>query len=474
MNTPAPLPPLEILLVICQIFILVYFSVLNLSYALLTYFGFRYIARFNQQLSPLMLNNLLQLNIYKPISLLVPAYNEEKTIIASVRSFLSLHYPEFEVIVVSDGSKDRTIDVLIEAYQLYEVGDQLPYHENIVCQDILRAFRSRTYSNLIVLEKKNGGKADALNAALKYSRHDLVCAVDADSVLDVEALVRTARMFVEDETVIAVGGTIRPLNGSVVENGQLLQLRLPKSWIERVQVIEYCRAFFTGRAGWAEIDAMLIISGAFGVFSRQAMLEIGGYNTSTVGEDIELVVRLHKKFRQAKVPYRILFCPDPLCWTEVPDSFRVLRRQRNRWQRGLFETLWSHRDMTFNPRYGRMGMISMPFAWLFDAFSPIIEIIGYIFIPISFAFGILDFEFAALFLLLVVIYGIMLSYMSLGIEVMMQNRYPRLEDRVTLMLVTLTEFIYFRQILLWERFIALFQVWRKRGQWGAMERKGLK
>jgi cellulose synthase/poly-beta-1,6-N-acetylglucosamine synthase-like glycosyltransferase len=462
----------EIIFNFFQFGILFYFVFVNLSSVLFTYLGLRGVINYSRHLPDYALKNLLELNIYIPISIIVPAYNEEKNIVASVRSYLSLHHPVFEVIVVSDGSTDQSLEVLKEAYQLVET----PYYIRpgiILTRHVKRAFRSMRYPNLTFIEKENGGKADALNVGINYARYPLVCAVDADSVLDVEALLRASQLFVEDETMVAVSGMIRPLNGAVIKNGQIVDLQAPHKWIERFQVIEYSRAFFIGRAGWAAIDALLIISGAFGLFKREAVLEVGGYSATTVGEDIELVVKMHKYYRGRKQPYRVIFIPDPICWTEVPSDMATLRRQRNRWQRGLWETLWTHRDMLFNPRYGRLGMLAIPYFWLIEALSPIVEIMGYAFVFISILIGILYPELAFWFLALALLCGVLLSQVAIGIEMLLTKRYSHLSDRLILLLAAVLEFFGYRQILLVERFVATFQILKKRGQWGAMTRKGI-
>lgn len=456
-----------------QYLILGYFVFICCSYAILTFLGLRSILHYNRLMSPQTIRPLLQSRAYRAISILVPAYNEEKSIVASVRSLLSLHYPAYEIIVVSDGSRDGTIDRLRAAYGLHEIALST-YHELIPAKAVRRLFRSMQYPHLVVAEKDNGGKADALNVALNLAQYPLICAVDADSTLDVQALVRTAYLFIEDDSTIAVGGTVRPLNGAVIHEGQLTEIRLPSNWLERLQIVEYSRAFFAGRAGWAQLGILMIISGAFGVFKRNAVLEIGGYRTNTVGEDMDLVMRLHKHQRRLKRPYRIRFTPDPLCWTEVPADLKTLRRQRNRWHRGLWENLWEHRDMLFNWRYGAIGLIGVPYAWFVEAISPVIELGGYVFLVVSVLFGFLNLEFAAYFLLLAILFGLLLSLMAVGIETLLLNRYDRLNERLLLIAAAALEFFGYRQILLWERFRANFQVWRKRGVWGTMERKGFR
>ena len=454
-----------------QVVILWYFAFLNFFYALFAFFGLGMVARYTRELSELSLKDLLEREAYLPVSILVPTYNEERTIAHSVRSFLSLHYPEFEVIVVADGPKDQTLEVLKEAFRLVEV--EWVYRRALPTKPVRAVYRSLVYPNLIVVDKENGGKADALNAGLNLARYPLFCAVDADSLLDAQALLRASRLFLEDHRVLAVGGTIRPLNGAVVREGVVEALHLPRSFLEKMQILEYARAFFMGRAGWSALGALLIISGAFGLFRREEVLRVGGYRTDTVGEDMELVVRLHRRAREAGQEYRIVYIPDPICYTEVPADWATLRRQRNRWHRGLWEVLWSHRGMLFNPRYGRLGLVAMPYFVFFEALAPVVEVLGYALFPIFYLLGFFNAEFALLFFLLAVAYGVLLSHLAVGMETLLLKRYPRLRDRLALLLLAILEGLGYRQILAWERFLATFQVWRKRGVWGEMRRKGL-
>jgi cellulose synthase/poly-beta-1,6-N-acetylglucosamine synthase-like glycosyltransferase len=455
-------------LLVYQHFVLVYFATLNLLYALFGYLGLRSVVVYSRELPQVALKDLLEREFYKPVSILVPAHNEETGIVASVRSLLSLHYPEFEVVVANDGSTDRTIEVLVDAFALVEV-PQI-YRRTVDTLPVRRVLRSLRHPNLTVIDKENGGRADAMNAALNMARYPLICQVDADSLLDAEALLRASRLFVEDERVLAVGGTVRPLNGATVREGQVVDVHLPKRWIERFQVLEYARAFFTGRSGWSRFGALLIISGAFGVFRREAVLEVGGYETDTVTEDMELVMRFHRQYRKAGRPYRIIFTPDPICWTEVPSDLGTLRRQRNRWHRGLWETLWRYRSMVFNRRYGAVGLLGVPYFWLFEALAPVVEVTGYVVLPISLLLGVANVGFLGLFLLLAVMYGILLSEMAVGIETMLLSRYPRIRDRLALFAASFLEFAGYHQILAVERFVSMFQIRRRRGIWGQMRR----
>jgi cellulose synthase/poly-beta-1,6-N-acetylglucosamine synthase-like glycosyltransferase len=460
------------ILLFFQILILLYFMAMNCFFALSFYIAAKELSKTLSQGDDLTARHLLEETFYKPISILVPAYNEEATITASLSSFLNLHYPEYEVVVVNDGSKDNTVAVLIEAFALVPVnafGCQA-----IATQNVRGVYRSKLYSNLLVIDKENGGKADALNAATNYSRFPLVCAVDADSMLDAKALLRSARAFVEDDTLIATGGTIRALNNSDTASGEVLTLRAPQFWLERFQVVEYVRAFLSGRSTFSHYNLLLIISGAFGIFRRDVVLELGGYRTDTVGEDMELVVRMHRWAREQKRPYRILYTADPVCWTQVPSDLKTLRKQRNRWQRGLWETLYNHRDLLFNPRYGRIGMVAIPFFWLFEALAPVIELSGVLYMLVLLIFQGLNWPFAALFLALAFFCGLLTSLTAFCLEVFMHTHYPTLADRRKLFFASILENFGYRQIIVYERFIASFQVWRKRGQWGEMKRQKIK
>ena len=461
---------LAAMLLFYQQFVLFYFALLNLLYAFFGYLGLRTVAVYSRELPEVALKDLLEREFYKPVSILVAAHNEEAGIVPSVRSLLSLHYPEFEVIVAIDGATDRTMDRMIEAFALAEV-PQI-YRRKLDSRPVLRVLRSLRHPNLLVIDKERGGRADATNAALNLARYPLVCQVDADSILDAQALLRASRLFIEDERVVAVGGTVRPMNGADVREGQVLDVALPRRWIERFQILEYARAFFTGRSGWSRFGALLIISGTFGVFRREAVIDVGGYATETVTEDMELVMRFHRHYRTSGRPYRIVFSPDPICWTEVPSDMGTLRSQRNRWHRGLLETLWRYRSMTFNPRYGVVGVLGIPYFWVFEALAPIVEVTGYVLIPVSFLLGVANPAFIGLFLLLAVMYGIFLSEMAVGIETMLMARYPRMSDRLRLFAAAFLEFAGYHQVLAVERFISMFQIRRRRGIWGQMRRTG--
>ncbi len=461
----------EAALTVFEVFAIVYFAVLCLLYAAFAFIGLRTVIVDSRQISDTELRDLMERDVFKPVSIIVPAFNEEGSIVASVGSFIHLHYPKFEVIVVSDGSTDQTMDRLIEAFALVE--EPRVWARTIPTAPVVRVMRSLRHPGLVVVEKENGGKSDALNAGINIARYPLIAPVDSDSLLDAQAILRASRNFVRDDSVIAVGGTVRPLNGATITDGRPTDLRMPHTWVERLQVVEYARAFFLGRAGWTRLGALLIVSGAFGLFRRDAVLRVGGFWTGTVGEDMELVMRLHKEFARAGLPHRIVFSPDPICWTEVPSDLRTLRRQRNRWHRGLWTNLWRHRDMFLNPRYGRLGLFAVPYFWLFEGLGPVIEVLGFCSLLVSASLGVLDMNVFWLFLSLAVLHGMVLSQVAAGVESMLLQRYSSFSDRLLLFAASLMEFLGFHQILAVERFLAMFQTGRKRRQWGAMPRTGI-
>ena len=406
------------------------------------------------------------------ISVLVPGYNEEATIAASVRSMLQLDYPDFEIIVINDGSKDRTLDVLKQAFALQPFPEA--YRIALPVKPVRGIYSSPLHPNLRVIDKDNGGKADALNAGINAARHALFCGVDADSILQRDSLRRIVRPFMEDRRIIACGGTIRIANGCRIEQGYLQSVGMPRNWLARVQIIEYLRAFLFGRLGWSPMNALLIISGAFGLFRRQAVIEAGGYRTSTIGEDMELVVRLHRLSRAGGHDHRVVFVPDPVCWTEAPESLAVLRSQRVRWQRGLLESLWANRSLLFSRRGGAVGWLAFPVMLVFEAAGPALEFAGYLFMVAAFVMGWISGLAFTVFMLLAVGLGLMLSASSLLLEEMSFRLYPKMSHLRVLVAAMLVENLGYRQLNSWWRLVGIWK-WLRGGHgvWGDMKRKGV-
>ncbi len=447
-----------------------YFIILNGSYLLTSVIAFRAVRRYAERLRSLDVRETIAHSGAPPITLIAPAFNEEATVVESVRSLLSLNYPEFEVIVVNDGSKDETVQRMIDAFEMRPFPKMSTF--DVDTAEVRQTYRSRRHPHLWLVDKENGGKADALNAGLCYCRTPLFCAMDADTLLERDALIRVVRPFLEEAHTVAAGGIIRIANGCVIEAGSVTEVRLPDSIVARFQVLEYLRAFLVGRMGWEALKGNLIISGAFGIFRRSTVIAAGGFSTDTVGEDMELVVRLHRYCMDHDLPYNISFVPDPVAWTEAPESLRVLGRQRDRWQRGLSESLTKHRSMLFRRRYGRIGMWVMPHFYFLEMWGPLIEVAGYGVFAMTLLLGWTSPAYVSAFLLVAVVLGITLSVSALALEELAFRRYPRLKDLFRLFLLAVAENVGYRQLTAFWRLRGLVRFLRKAEGWGAMPRVG--
>ncbi len=405
------------------------------------------------------------------ISVLAPAYNEELSIVESTRSLLALQYPDFEVIVINDGSKDGTLARLIAEFELEPV-DRLV--DGGVDHAPIRSFyASPKLPRLLVLDKENGGKSDALNAGINCCRTALFCAIDADSILESDALLRIVRPFIDEpDLTIAAGGSIRIANGCKVDSGRITDIRLPRSFLALVQIVEYLRAFLMARVGLSKIQALTVISGAFGLFRRRHVVEVGGYSHGTVGEDMELVIKLHRLMRERKQDYRIEFIAEPVCWTECPDSLSVLGRQRARWQRGSLECFVKHKRMLFNPRYGRIGMIGFGHILLVDVLGPLVEVLGYVLVPLLWGLGLLELPWFLAFLAVTFTLGVFLSVATLILEEIQLRRFPKARELAILAAVAVVENFGYRQLSNFWRLQGWWQFVRKQQSWGTMVRKG--
>ena len=408
----------------------------------------------------------------KPVSIIVPAYNEEAGIVQSVRSLLSINYPVFEIVVVNDGSKDNTVKKVIEQYDMKEI--QKVVRRQVNSKPIKKIYQSQILPNLFLIDKENGGKADALNAGLNFSHYPYFCSLDGDSVLENDAFLKVMKPIIDsNEEVIASGGSVRIANGCDIRNGNIVKIGLSDRPIVIMQIIEYLRAFLMGRIGLSRHNLLLIISGAFGVFSKHWVVEAGGYKTDTVGEDMELVVRLHSLLKERGLKKKIVYVPDPVCWTEVPEDFTFLRKQRRRWHRGLFESLWTHRKMLFNPKYGTIGFISFPYFWIVEFFGPIVELAGYLFIILCLFLGGIYIEFAILIFLLSLLYGSLFSMAAVLLEEWSLTKYPKVSDIIKLFLYSLTETLWYRPLTVLWRCEGIWQMIKGDKSWGEMKRKGV-
>jgi cellulose synthase/poly-beta-1,6-N-acetylglucosamine synthase-like glycosyltransferase len=406
-----------------------------------------------------------------PISLLAPAFNEELTVVESVRSLLALQYPDFEVLLINDGSKDGTLARVITEFGLSPVQR---YVDTQVPHVAIRGFyASAALPRLLVIDKENGGKADALNAGINACRTSLFCAMDADSILEPDALLRVVRPFIDEpHLTIAAGGTIRIANGCTIDSGRVTAVRLPRNFLALVQIMEYLRAFLMARLALSKMQVLTVISGAFGLFKRQRVVEVGGYSHGTVGEDMELVLKLHRHMRDLKVPYRIEFIAEPVCWTECPEDASVLGRQRSRWQRGALECFAKHKAMCFNPRYGRIGFLGFGQILLVDVIGPLVEILGYVLVPLLYGLGLLALPWLLAFLSVTFTFGVFVSVATLILEEVQLRRFPRAREIAILAFVAVIENFGYRQLSNLWRLQGWWQFLRKQQSWGTMTRKG--
>lgn len=444
-----------------------YFIVLNTYYFVMSVFAFGRLRQYTQRLKASDLGTLPGI---PPATLIVPAYNEAKTCPEVIQSLLRLEYPDYEVVFVNDGSTDDTLEVLRDRYALQPAA-RFPTAD-IETAPVHGVYQSLTHPNLWVVDKDNGGRSDAINAGINYCRTPLFCAVDADSLLERTALLRVVRPFLEDERTVASGGIIRIVNGCTVTNGRVVDIRLPDSWLGRFQVVEYLRSFLAGRVGWDALRIMILVSGAFGMFRRDIVAELGGLNPDSVGEDLELTVRLHRYCRETDRPYRVAFVPDPVAWTEAPSTLRVLGNQRDRWQRGLIDTMLLHRDMLLNPKYGRIGMVAYPYFFFLEMLGPVVEVTGYVVFLVLLASGLIPLSMALTFLLIAVVLGTILSVLSVGLEEISFRRYDRFSDLLRLLGLALLENFGYRQLQSYWRCRGIWSYLRGVEGWGAMERRG--
>jgi peptidoglycan-N-acetylglucosamine deacetylase len=416
-------------------------------------------------------------NLLPSISIVAPAYNEEKSIIESVTSLLNLKYPKYEVIVVNDGSKDRTIDVLIEHFDLER---KHPFfNQKLKTKQLRGVYVNKVIPNLIVIDKENGGKADALNLGINVAKNDYVCGIDADSLLEENALLKLMSVTLDDtKEHIALGGNIVPVNGCVVDKGKVEKSGLSNKPVVLFQTLEYLRAFTTGRIGWSKLNSLLIISGAFGLFKRTTLLDTGGYLTisgdlkkDTVGEDMELVVRLTYQALKKKMPYKVTYVHHANCYTELPSDYRSLFKQRNRWQRGLLDILSYHKRILFNPKFKQPGLIAFPYFFIFEMLGPFIEGIGYIALLIGLFLGILNETIVILLFIATIGYGIIISLFSLLIAEK-KNVYYSNKETLLLILVAILENFGYRQVMSLHRIISTFSALRESGNWGSQKRVG--
>jgi cellulose synthase/poly-beta-1,6-N-acetylglucosamine synthase-like glycosyltransferase len=450
-----------------------YYLASNVAYLAMLLVALKTSFAHQRRLESRRLNWLKETPLSPPITIIAPAHNEESSIRVAVKNLLQLDYPQLEVIIVNDGSADRTLEEMREEFRLRLV--RAVYVRQVKSAPVRGLYRSDVDPRLLVIDKEPGGsKADAVNAGLNAASSPYVCVVDADSILENDALLRIMVPILDDpKRVVAVGGIIRVLNGSEIAGGRLRRVRLPRKSIEVIQVIEYLRAFLIGREAWGQGNMLMIISGAFGVFKTDLVRAVGGFRANAIGEDFDLVARLHKHLRRIGADYQMKFVPDPMCWTEAPSDLKSLGRQRARWQKGLLDVLWTNRDMVFRRRYGRIGFLALPYLWLFELLAPVIEIAGIATIVLAACTGALSQAFFFQFMLFGYAFATMISLGSVLQEELTYKRYNDWQDAARLLSYCFLEHFPYRQMHMVWRLQGFWQYLRGDNAWRPLTRKGL-
>jgi len=456
----------DVLVLTLQALIILYFVALNGTYTLFILLSLKEIRRYFYFVTKHDMRALLAGNYYRPLSIVVPAFNEESTIATNVRALLMLKYPEYEVIVVNDGSTDGSLRRLVEKFRLVAI--EKPIRLVLNHKKIRKVYLSLDYPNLMVIDKENGGKTDALNAGINASNFPLFCSMDADSILDKEGLLRTGRLFVEDKRVVAVGGIVRVLNGLEIEKGEIVHIHAPKKSIELFQAVEYTRSFLSGRTSWNLFGSLLILSGTYAVFRKDMVMAVGGYR-KTVGEDMDLVVRLHKHCRENDIPYKVLFVPDPVCHTQVPQDVKSLLKQRSRWHRGLLQSLAHSKEMFGRRRYGSVGTFGFPYFFFVEGLGPSVEFLGYASLVPLYFMGLLNWQFVFLFFLVAILWAMWINIGSILLDNILYKRYKSLKDIMILCVFGFFEMFGYRQMIAATRFVATFGY--KNSTWGHPRRQ---
>jgi len=421
--------------------------------------------------------DILSSTMSPSITIIAPAFNESLNIIENVRSLLSNHYVNYNVVIVNDGSNDDSLEKLIKAYELEKVDYII--NEKIKTQPLREGiFKSKNpaFERLMVVDKENGGKADAINMGLNISKSKYVACIDVDCLLLEDALQKMIKPFLEvtDAKVIATGGVIRIANSCVIRGGKLINVNFPKSLLVQSQILEYLRAFLLGRMAWSRLNGILVISGAFGVFDKEIAIAVGGYDTETVGEDMEIIVRMRRYMEEKGEKYKVSYIPDPLCWTEAPDNYKIFISQRNRWTRGTIETLKKHRKIGFNPKYGSFGLLSYPYWLIFERMAPIVETVGILYFIVLLILKEVRWEYALSFLVLAYLFSVLFSIIAIYSEELTFHQYKKKGTGYKLVLLSALEPFVLHPFILYAAVRGNIDYYfNKKKKWGEMQRKGL-
>lgn len=457
--------------------IFIYAVFITMSYVLLGVFSAKEMIAYLRKNSFVDYRKILTSPFAPSLSILAPAYNEARTIVENVKSLMALHYGNFEVIIINDGSKDETLATLIETFSLVKT----PYYyaEQIPTSKVRGIYKSsvKSWTKLVVVDKENGGKADAINVGVNISRSDIFACIDVDCVLEEDSLIKMIKPFLEhkNERVIATGGVVRIINSCEIVDGKIKKVNLPKKFLPRIQILEYFRAFLLGRMAWSRLDGLMLISGAFGFFDKEIAIAAGGYDHNTVGEDMELTVRMRKYMEDRGLKYKVPFIPDPLCWTECPDNTKILGSQRNRWTRGTIETLLMHKNLFFNRKYGVLGLLSYPYWFFFEWFAPIIEFFGVLYFLALLFFGNLNYLFSFSLFGLVYCFAIAHSLFAILFEELTYHQYKKPTDVLKLIGTAMLEPMLYHPKTVWWAIKGNYNLLTGTTKgWGEMTRSGFK
>ena len=468
---------LQIIMSIIHYFFLVFTAIAIASYVILAIISAIETIEYVKKNSFVNYKEILSSTFSPSISIIAPAYNESLHIVENVRSLLSSHYVNYDVIIVNDGSKDDSLSKLIEAYDLIRIDHYI--YEQIKTKPLRKGVYKSTnpaFDKLTIIDKENGGKADALNMGLNISKNKYVACIDVDCLLLEDALQKMIKPFLEitDSKIIAAGGVIRIANSCTVKDGKLLDINFPKTWLEQGQILEYLRAFLLGRMAWSRLNGLLVISGAFGLFDKKIAIKVGGYDTNTVGEDMEIIVRMRRYMEEQKQKYKVAYIPDPLCWTEAPDDYKTFISQRNRWTRGTIETLKKHRKIGFNPKYKSLGLISYPYWFFFERMAPIVEVAGIIYFGILIVFNELRWDYALAFIILAYLFSVLFSIVAIVSEELTYHQYKKKSTGLKLVMIAFLEPFVNHPTILYSAIKGNIDYYfYKKIEWGVMTRKGM-
>ncbi|MDD2953905.1 MAG: glycosyltransferase [Parabacteroides sp.] len=455
--------------------VLLYSFALVVSYVLMGGLAFYGLIRYIAKNKSTNYNAIFYSDSLEPsVSVIASCYNESLTIVDCLHSLLTLRYDNYEVIVVNDGSKDNTLEKVCEEFELEKIDYFI--HERIPTKQVRGVYKSRNkaYYNLIVVDKENGGKADAMNAGFNISTRLYAVCIDVDSVLAPDALLKLVKPIIESSmsVVASVGGAVHVANGCLLRRGTLVEKKVPANYMVRMQIIEYLRTFLIGRIAFGKINGLMLVSGALGIFRKDLVLEVGGYRTQSIGEDMELIIRIRKYLYEHKMRHRVVYIPEPLLWTEVPSSGTILERQRTRWSRGLIDTLRLHKNVFFNRRYGVLGMVSFPYFVFFEWLAPFVEVLGMIYVALLIFCGMIQWKVYLFLFVFMYLFGVCFSFLGIFLSEMTYPVYNSKKDLMKLYLTSFTEiFFYHPRIVYW----ALKGNWmylRGQNKWGDMVRQG--